>query len=104
ERVADDLEERDRRRRLVDGRTLRALVRRGDLEPAVTVQIGEKYTNERAAIACDGRNQSLPVAAARAGAARILEIDEVCELAGDDHVEIAVAVEVADRDVLGGRR
>ena len=81
-------------------RVLGAFVRRYDLWPAVAVQIRQEHADERAAIARVARDQAVPARRSHR-AAGVLEINEVRELARDDDVRKAVAVDVADRDVFG---
>ena len=90
-------------------RVLRPLVRGDDFRPAVAVEVAGEHPDVGAAVLRHRRDHPWPFAAPQGGrrlfrgGAGVLEVDEVGQLAGGHDVEIAVAVEVGDGDVLGGR-
>ena len=82
-------------------RVLGPLVRGHDLGPPIAIEVGGPDADERPAVQGDGRDDPLPSRRARVGA-RVLEVDQVRQLAGHDDVQIPVAVHVGDRHILGG--
>ncbi|MDE2977413.1 MAG: hypothetical protein OXU63_07820 [Acidobacteriota bacterium] len=84
-------------------RLLRALVRRDRFEPAVLIEIGQVDADPGSPPRRHGGNQPRPITLPNA-LARVLEVDQVVQLARHENVEQAVAVHVADCDVLGSRR
>ena len=88
-------------------RVLRPLVRCDDFRPTVAVEVAGEHADVRAPILRDRRNHPRPVAATQGGGrlfrlgAGVLEVDQVGQLAGGNDVQIAVAVEVGDGDILG---
>ena len=101
ERIVGDGEPRDRV--LLGGaagRVLAALVRGDHLGPAVGIEVREEDPDVGPAVERRGRNDP-PPPRGPALLARVLEVDQVRELARHHDVRIAVAVHVADGHVLG---
>ena len=80
-------------------RVLPALVRGQHLGTSIRIEVAQEDPDVRPAVVRDGRDHAFPALgpARRAG---VLEVDEVREFAGNDHVGIAVAVHVADGHVF----
>ena len=105
QRVAHDGEQRDGRLagEVVGAGVLRALVRCHGLGCAVVVEIGEEHADVGSAALGHRQDQALPTCRAWL-VAGILQVDQVREFGCDDHIGRAVAVDVGDGRVFGGRR
>ena len=103
ERVVRNFEPGDFRERLCRGGfvvAVGALIGGNDFQLAVACQISKENANEPATSRGDFGDDTRP-APAPDHAARILQVEQVALLAGHDGIGKPVAVQVADRDVLG---
>src|SRR5262245_10935361 len=94
----DEVRRRGRSRVLPDAEDSR-VVARDEVEVAVGVEVDESGSRaEVRAEACEGiRGAGARGEGRRGGGARVLEVEEAAEVLSRDQVEVAVAIEVAER-------